>query len=174
MNESELLSSAVAQSRDLFKRYLRGFDDRNHVTQTPSLPNHVAWTLGHLALTLHRAAEKFDGRPLPASDFVTGDGTAGDANRYDTESVSFGSKPVSDASRYPSFARCVAIFDAAINRMCAAVAVADEQKLATLVKWGPFESPLRDVAIRMVFHNGTHTGQLADLRRALGIGSIFA
>jgi hypothetical protein len=24
-----------------------------------------------------------------------------------------------------------------------------------------------------VFHNGTHCGQLADLRRALGMGSIF-
>jgi hypothetical protein len=30
------------------------------------------------------------------------------------------------------------------------------------------------LASRMVFHNGTHCGQVADLRRALGIGSIFS
>jgi hypothetical protein len=174
MTENETLANAIAHSRDLLKRYLRGFGDNNCVTQAPSLPNHVAWTLGHLSLTLHRAAEKFDGRPLPASDFVTGDGTAGDANHYDTESVSFASKPLADGARYPGFARCVAIFDAAIDRMAAAVRGADEAKLNTVLKWGQSETTLREVACRMVFHNGTHTGQLADLRRALGMGSIFA
>jgi hypothetical protein len=26
----------------------------------------------------------------------------------------------------------------------------------------------------MIFHNGAHTGQIADLRRALGFRSVFA
>jgi hypothetical protein len=32
---------------------------------------------------------------------------------------------------------------------------------------------MSNLAVRMVFHTGTHAGQLADLRRALGLGSIF-
>jgi hypothetical protein len=174
MTEGELLSSAVAQSRDLFKRYLRGFGDHNHLSQAPALPNHVAWTLGHLAITLHRSAERFDGGPLPTSDFVKGGGASGDADHYDTEAVSFGSKPSPDREHYPSFARCVAIFDAAIDRMVAALLSADDAKLASKTKWGQGETTLRDMGARMVFHNGTHAGQLADLRRALGMGSIFA
>jgi hypothetical protein len=63
----------VVQSRDLLKRYLRGFDDSNSTLQAPGLPNHLAWTLGHLAINLHRTAERFDKQPLPASDFITAD-----------------------------------------------------------------------------------------------------
>jgi hypothetical protein len=168
-----LLAEMVRQSRVLFVRYLRGFDDSNHTRQAPSLPNHVAWTLGHLAITLHRTAEKFDGLPLPASDFVTGDGRSSDANRYDTESICFGSKPVADPNLYPTFSRCAAIFDAAVDRLAGAIESADDAKLDSMAKWTNTEVPLYTMAGRMVFHNGTHAGQIADLRRALGIGSIF-
>lgn len=168
-----LLAEMVRQSRDLLHRYLRGFDDSNHTRQAPELPNHLAWTLGHLAINLHRTAERFDGLPLPATDFLTGDGRAGDANRFDTESVSFGSKPIDDSRMYPTWPRCVAIFDAAVERLVRAIENADDAKLDSKTKWSNSEVPLYTMAGRMVFHNGTHTGQIADLRRALGLGSIF-
>jgi hypothetical protein len=43
-----------------------------------------------------------------------------------------------------------------------------------MTQWGKSQVPLWSMASRMIFHNGTHCGQLADLRRALGLGSIFA
>jgi hypothetical protein len=168
-----LLAEMVQQSRDLLHRYLRGFDDSNHTRQAPTLPNHLAWTLGHLALTLHRTAERFDGQPLPPTDFLTGDGHGGDGNPFDSESVSFGSKPVDDPKIYPSWHRCVAIFDAAVDRLVGAISAADDAKLDTKTKWGNGEALLYTLPGRMVFHNGTHSGQIADLRRALGMGSIF-
>ena len=174
-SSSDLLAELVVESSALLKRYLRGFDDANRTRQAPGLPNHVAWTMGHLALVLHRCAGKFEGTTdLPAGDFVTGDGRGGDAHRFDTESICFGSVPADDATLYPSWARCVSIFDAAIDRLAIAIRRADDARLDSMTSWGAGTITLRATAGRMVFHNGTHAGQIADLRRALGFGSIFA
>lgn len=170
MTRQKILAESVRDSAILLKRYLIDFNDTNHTAQAPGLPNHVAWTLGHLALTLNRTAEKLDRQALPESDFRKGDGGSG---FFDTESVGFGSRPVNDPSRYPSFARSVAIFDAAIDRCARACDGATDDQLDAMTKWGPMEIPVWKLLPRMVFHNGTHNGQIADLRRALGMGSIF-
>lgn len=174
MTRQQTLADAVLESRALLARYFKGFNDSNHTCVAENLPNHFAWTLGHLALTLHRNAERFDGEQLPASDFVKADGTAGDSTRFDTESVCFGSTPVPDPARYPTCARCVEIFNHSVARLAGAVRQCDDVKLDSEVKWGTGTIPLWSAVVRMVFHNGTHCGQLADLRRGLGLGSIFA
>lgn len=171
MSTQHVLAEAVRQSGALLRRYLRDFDDTNHTRQAPSLPNHVAWNLGHLALTMHRAAEKLDGRPLPGADFV--EGGAGDAARFGSESVAFGSTPRDDPAVYPAMARCAAIFDAAIERLAGAVEQASDAQLAATTRWGAADTTIGALIPRMVFHNGTHNGQIADLRRALGLGSVF-
>ena len=170
MTNQQLLAESVRESKAWLTRYLKGFDDTNYTKQAPGLPNHVAWTLGHLALTLNRIAERIDGRPISESDFVTG---AGGRERFDTEAVSFGSKPVDDPSRYPGYARCVAIFENAIERCASAVQNADDATMAKSSKWGKGEVATWSLPARMVFHNGTHTGQIVDLRRALGLGNIL-
>jgi len=180
MDRREVLAQGVEESRRLIARYFRGFDDSNHVRQAAGLPNHFAWTLGHLAMMLHRAAERFEGADgsretaLPAGDFLSGDGRSGDARRFDTEGVCFGSTPVADARVYPTAARCVEIFEGAIARVAGAIWGCDDGPLDEKVKWGAGESALWTLGVRMVFHNGTQCGQLADLRRGLGMGSIFA
>jgi len=176
MTRQQALAEAVLDSRTLIARYFKGFDDSNHTMQTAELPNHFAWTLGHLALTLHRTAEKFEPSLLapPESDFVAGAGSAGSADRFDTESVCFGSTPTKDVSRYPRAGRCIEIFSAAIERCAAAIRNCTDTQLDGQVRWGKVEVPLWTLAGRMVFHVGTHCGQLADLRRALRLGSIFS
>ena len=174
LTRQHALAEAILHSRDLFKRYLKGFNDSNRTKQAPNLPNHVAWTLGHLAMTLHRCAQKFDGDELPPGDFVTGDGTAGNCDSFDTESVCFGSRPVDDPRLYPTLERCVTIYDSAIERLARVLRESEDGKLDSMSKWTNTEVPLYSFASRMVFHNGTHCGQLADLRRALNMGSIFA
>jgi hypothetical protein len=155
-------------------RYAKGFDDSNHVKQVENVPNHFAWTLGHLALVLNRVAERIDGKPIPETDFVKADGFGGGAGKFDTESVSMNSSPKPDATLYPSAARCVEIFSASVDRCAAAFENASDVQLDALTKWGQTEVPLWTTGLRMVFHNGNHAGQLADLRRGLKMGSIFA
>lgn len=158
---NEVIAGGVESTKQLLGRYLVGFTEESRVAQPPGLPNHVAWSLGHLALTMHKIAEKFDGRPAPASAF-------------DPESVAFGSTPVSDTSKYPPLATCTAIYEAACDRLAAAVRAASDAKLDERIKWGPAEITLEAAALRMIFHNGMHTGQIADVRRALNMKSIFA
>jgi hypothetical protein len=173
MNQQETLAGAVRSSRDLFLRFLAGFDESSRTRSAPSLPNHAAWTLGHCALTMHRGAERLDGAPLPETDFVTGDGTAGDAERFDTESVSFASAPADAPDRYPTLARSREIFVAACDRLERAARAASGETMQAEATWGSSTITNGDLVARLCFHNGTHAGQLVDLRRALGFDSVI-
>jgi hypothetical protein len=170
------LADAILGSKPLAARYFAGFDDTTHTAQAPGLPNHLAWSLGHLALTMHRVGEKLDGRPIPGSDIArASDLTAPEqASAFLQEDVAFASTPTSDPSRYPPLARCIEIFDAACDRLASAVRSASDARLDESHPWGKGHSTLRELASRMVFHNGMHIGQIADLRRALKFKSVFA
>lgn len=174
---NDAIAEGILTCKPGVARYLVGFDDSNHTKQAPSLPNHVAWNLGHVALTMHQVATMIDGKPMPERDFKTGgrkDG-GGDTQRFAVESVGFGSSPSASTADYPTFARCVEIYDAACDRLATLVRAASDTKLDEKVKWGAANDvPLYLLAMRMMFHNGDHLGQIVDLRRALGFKSIFA
>ncbi len=170
-DKSSVLADGIEASRMATELFFTGFDDSNRVSHAPGLPNHFAWTVGHLAFVMHRAAERFDGGPLPESDFVPA--TRGDAARFGIEGVAKDSVPIADASAYPGDARSRAIFAKATARLIAAVRAASDEKLATTTKWGQREMPLAALASRMGFHNGFHAGQLASLRKALGMKGVL-
>lgn len=188
MTRRDTIAEAILASRTLFHRYLVGFDDTNHTRQAPHLPNHVAWCLGHCALTLHRGVERINRLPPPEADFFTPPadlaqrtaprplrpGIISTLNRFDTETVAFQSVPTDNPSLYPRFARCVEIFDASCERYAAACRELPEDRLDTMIQWGQIQIPIWASGLRLAFHNGTHCGQIADLRRALGMKSIFA
>ncbi|MBM4109058.1 MAG: DinB family protein [Phycisphaerae bacterium] len=183
MNASQALAEGIDLCKPLMVRYLAGFADSTRAAQAPGLPNHVAWSLGHCALTMHRVAERVEavaaGRtptdspgPLCAQDFTPG--PRGDSERFGAESIAFGSTPAPDAANFPTMARCVAAYDAACDRLAAALRSLDPDRLDATIPYGSNTLTVRAVALRMVFHNGDHCGQIADLRRALGMKSIFA
>ncbi|HZW05860.1 MAG TPA: DinB family protein [Phycisphaerales bacterium] len=175
---AELLADITLLNKQLLGRYLVGFNDVTAVRQTPDLPNHLAWALGHTALTMHRVAASIEGTGagLPPSDFVNGGGFAGSRDRgvIDADAVAFGSKPEDRHDKYPTLARCTEIFNNACDRLAAAVRECDDARLEQRLTYGSMELPIWALVARMTFHNGFHTGQIADLRRALGFRSIFA
>ena len=177
MSDPATLAGAVRASAPLIERFLEGFDDDNRVKQAPSLPNHAAWTLGHVSLVMHRAADYVSGfnepQRLPTSDWIHGDGTAGDPSRFDTESVAVGSTPVAEPAKYPRMVRAREIFHAAIDRLASETASASPKALEREVKWGKATIAVDALVHRVVFHNGTHAGQLIDLRRALGMPKLI-
>lgn len=198
MTRRDTIAEAVLASRALLHRYLPGFDDTNHTRQAPGLPNHVAWCLGHCALTLHRGVERIAQEGLPEADFHTSPAdlpgrvappgghahplraaprsasSGAPPSRFDTETVAFQSAPVDNAMLYPRFDRCVDIFDASCHRYATVVRGLPEERLDAMIQWGQIQIPVWASGLRMSFHNGTHCGQIADLRRALGMKSIFA
>lgn len=178
MSRQHTIAEGVLSTKQGMARYLAGFDDSNRTRQAPSLPNHAAWCLGHCALTMHRACELIHpGHVLPASDFIIG-GTAsggGDAARFATESVAFGSRPADEPSRYPTLARCIEIYESACEALAECVRSTPDSALDETVNWGGGVSIRRWLlALRMMTHNGMHIGQVADLRRALGMKSVLS
>lgn len=173
MNRAEAIAEGILASKQFFARYLAGFDDSNATRQAANLPNHAIWSLGHCALTMHRVAANFDNLPLPETDFITRP-HPGDARRFATESVAFASHPVDAPAEYPPLARAVEIFNAACDRLAAAVKSVPDARLDDTVPWGPTTLPLYLLAMRMIGHNGMHTGQNADMRRALNFKSVFS
>ncbi len=171
MSQQEILAGLIRDSHTLLLRYVKGFDDTNGTKQFEHLPNHALWTIGHVALTMYRVAEKLDGSPPPASVFL--DGHVGDAVRFACESVAFGSRPKPDASIYPSFERACEILRDSVERLAGAFAASSDATLEKQVTWGTTMVAAHTLAARICFHNGTHAGQLADLRRAMKMGSIF-
>ena len=175
MSRANLLAEGVLASKPLTLRFLAGVTDANGTVQKPGLPNHIIWILGHLAITMHRLAEHIDGGPLPTADFLYGgslDG-GGDTARFASESVAFASKPNPDPSHYPSIDRATQIFENAVDRLATALRNASEETLDAPVTWGRAIFPVWQLAFRMIFHNGTHAGQITDLRRALNLGPVI-
>ncbi|MCL4741648.1 MAG: DinB family protein [Phycisphaerales bacterium] len=174
MSRAAALARSVRVSCPLFTRFLAGFDASNGTRQAPGLPNHCVWTLGHCALTLHRASDRVAGhddpRPLPASDFVAVQPRPPGA--FYTESVAFASTPRDDPSMYPSVERAREIFEFACERLASEVERASEAQLDRPTAWGPTPVPVADLITRMIVHNGAHAGQLTDLRRALGMTRV--
>ncbi len=159
MDAAAALADAIKSTEGMLFRYLEGFDDGNAVAQTPTLPNHAAWTLGHLALTMHRAAERI------ADDRFGLD--------WDPEPYALGSTPTPDRDDYPPLAELSARYRQSMDLLVDAVQDAGETRLARPVTWGRSETTARDLAIRMVVHNGIHIGQLVDLRRALHMSPVI-
>ena len=85
-----------------------------------------------------------------------------------------GSAPTADAGAYPTLARSIEIYNAGCDRLASAVRGASDAKLSELTPWGNTQITLGLLAARMIFHNGMHTGQIADLRRAMGFKSVFS
>lgn len=177
MSRAEVLAQALESTRPLLGRFLAGFDESNRTRQATNLPNHLVWTLGHLALTMLRTADRVRGfdapQPLPPADWITGDGTKGDVMRFDTESVGFKSQPKDSPLNYPSLKRAIEIYEGAFEKLAKVVRGASDAALLRETKWGGGSIPVADLIPRMIFHNGTHTGQIVDLRRALSMPPVL-
>jgi len=171
------LAEGFRYAKELTTRYLAGIDEAERTRQFDVLPNHPVWCLGHCALTMHRVAEVLDGSELPDSDFLQGGSLegGGDGQRFATESIAFSSKPSPDASQYPSLGRAKEIFESACERMASAIESAGDADLERDIPWGKTGAPikLRLLLHRVLFHNGHHTGQIVDTRRAMGLGRVL-
>lgn len=168
-----MLADGVLLSIERLEQYLLGFNDSNRTHQAPTLPNHAAWTLGHLALTMHRVAARLDGATtLPTGAFIE-NADRGDSGRFGADGVAFKSTPEDTPTIYPDWARCGEIVKSAAERLAAALRNADDAALDAPTPWATGQTTIALLAMRMMFHNGMHAGQIADLRRALGFKRVL-
>jgi hypothetical protein len=172
MSQKDTLAQLVRSCYDSFERFLEGFDEENRTAQAPDMPNHAAWTLGHLSLVVSQVACMLDEGEMDEDFFVVGKDRTSPPQRYDTNAIAFGSTPVDDPSAYPSLARGKELFAHSMQRLERAVARLDDARLEETFQLGPWRMTLTELIGRVTCHNMIHAGQLIDLRRAHGFDPV--
>ena len=155
---TDVLAFTRSMTNSLFKDFPEG-----HWTHQPSpTDNHALWVLGHLAIT---------------DAWYCGVVGATGASMPDGYEALFGmgSKPVSDSSKYPKPAEVRKLFDANREVLTNWLQKASPAELGMPLKdkTGGFMSDPVDGALKMSWHEGWHSGQLASVRKALGLPSVM-
>jgi hypothetical protein len=146
-------------AHDNLLEMLGDFPAERYTAQLPGAPNHALWTIGHLA-----------------TGYVWFGGAAGVAmpalpGSYN-ELFGYGSKPVGDAMHYPAMAEVRGYCDKAFDALVDGVKRLTDAELAAppAVDTGGFAKDRLDAVEKAAWHEGWHAGQIAMLRRALGLG----
>ncbi|MBL9140470.1 MAG: DinB family protein [Phycisphaerae bacterium] len=137
--------------------------DDKVTAQAAGQPNHCLWTLGHLATTYDWGAGLLDGKPsaLPES-----------YNKL----FGMGSVPSPDPKAYPSLAEVRSHFDRTFERLAAAATALTAAQGAESLKEATqgFASTKLDMVHKLAWHDGWHLGQLATLRKFLGLPGLLS
>lgn len=135
-----------------------GIPDEQACAQVPGAVNHKLWTMGHLAQSNQWFASLIDGQPItvPAEwDKLFG----------------MGSQPTGDPAAYPPIADVRAAFEVSNERLCAAIESLDDVEIIgpPAGDGGGFVHDKLDSALKAAWHDGWHLGQIAGLRKGLGL-----
>lgn len=149
-----LLEFAHGQTRTLIRDF-----PHDKLTHQPSpTDNHALWTIGHLATGYAWFKSLLDGKmhPLP-----------------ETYNALFGmgSKPVSDPKVYPPFEQVSKHSEEAYAALLAAARAQTDADLVapTAADAHGFARDRLDAIEKTAWHEGWHAGQLAGIRKALGL-----
>jgi hypothetical protein len=162
MNPRQHAVSLLRFVRSISDGILKGFPDDKLTYQTSPADNHVLWTLGHLAST---------------DVWIAGAVGAQGAAFPETYQPLFGqgSKPVSDPKKYPPLTELRTSFDDNRAAVLAWLESAPDSTLSVNLKdkTGGFASDPIDAALKLAWHEGWHMGQVATLRKALGLPPVM-
>lgn len=136
-----------------------GFPDNHACFQATPTDNHLLWTLGHLAAT--------------NGWFVTLLDANAKSNVPENYNALFGmeSKPLPDAAKYPAFATVRKVYEDSFAQLVKVFEGLPESQMSSPVVgngYGFCNSKV-DVAMKSAWHEGYHFGQVAGLRKVLGI-----
>jgi hypothetical protein len=140
----------------------KGFGDDKATAQSLPTDNHLMWTLGHLAVSNFWLASLINGENIAPP--------AGYEDKF-----GMGSKPVDDATLYPPLDEVRREYTKSVNLMIASAESLDAGMLTEPppVATGGFVSDRLNVLEKAAWHAGWHAGQLATLRRALGLAPMM-
>lgn len=148
-------------TRGATRMMLDGITPEQICAQPGPCVNHALWTVGHLAVTDDYFIGEFAGQKASLAAW--------------NDLFGMGSTPTSDATKYPSLAEIMKVFDerrAVLEKWIGALTAA---QLATTTPeaWRPYAPMLGDIPFFVAWHEGYHQGELAVLRKALGLARAF-
>lgn len=139
-------------------KYAAPFTQANATAQPTPTSNHALWNLGHLAISNMWMASLIDGKPTGISD---------DQERlFGMQSV-----PTPDASAYPPFEDVKALYTRSGERLRAALRALKPADVFASCEGEPqtFCTDKLDAVFKAAWHEAWHLGQIAELRKALGL-----
>lgn len=156
--KDEILNSLSLHMKTLHE-LVGDLDDAQMTQQPAGVPNHPAWTLGHIIFSLQGIGEEIGLEPWLPADWEKRFGT--------------GSTPVADMGTYPTKQESFGTLAEAERRVREWLSAMDQAALS---------EPLPDERVReilptlghvvlhvLVGHTAAHLGQLAVWRRAMGL-----
>lgn len=149
-------------TRQCTEDIIGGFPEDKFTFQTTETDNHVLWTLGHLCLSDRWILGMVAGEEYEVPESY--------------ESLfGFQSKAVASAEAYPPPAELRKHFDEARRRLMAWLEQAGDEEITKAVDDGGmgFAKTALDALSKQMWHEGWHAGQIAPLRRALGLEPAF-
>jgi uncharacterized damage-inducible protein DinB len=136
------------------ERSVADLSEQQMVEQPIGVPNHGAWTLGHIIVSCQGMAAELGAEPWLPDDWESLFG--------------YGSTPSPDRSRYPTKAELLAVLADAAKRLRQTLLAADESVLSRPLPDETFPT-MRELLLQVVVaHTAYHAGQLAVWRRAIG------
>ncbi|MDX2017689.1 MAG: DinB family protein [Planctomycetota bacterium] len=154
--------SIATFARSNVETLLKDFPAARWTHQPAPTDNHALWTVGHLAST-----DAWLGSLLGAPGVSMPEG-------YD-KLFGMGSKPVGDAKAYPAPESVLAVMRANRAAVLDWFAKASPADLARPLsdKTGGFMTDPVDGLAKIAWHDGWHGGQLAGIRKSLGLPNVF-
>jgi hypothetical protein len=143
-------------ARRTINKFFGGIPDDKLTAQAPGLPNHALWTQGHLACTAAWALSLITGEKDAVPEHYNG-------------LFGMNSSPADDPGRYPPAVEVRGYFDSTFDKLVAAASKLNDAALDQPVEAGGFAKDKGELLTRCAWHEGWHLGQIADLRRALGL-----
>jgi hypothetical protein len=141
---------------------LKGWPEDKFTFQSSPNDNHAAWVMGHLAHT---------------DAWIAGVVGAQGVKTPETYAKLFGmgSKPLARAGEYPSPANIRRVLDETRAGLIRWVESASDEQLAMPLtdKTEGFASDVHDALMKLCWHEGWHMGQVATLRRTLGLPPVM-
>lgn len=140
------------------ERSIHDLSDEEMVQQPSGVPNHGAWTLGHVIFSCQAMAAELGAAPWLPDDW---------------ESVfGYGSTPRSEGQEYPKKAELQNLLADATTRLSDTLRSADSSVLTRQLEDDDFPTMGHVFLQVIVAHTAYHAGQLAMWRRAMGKDSV--
>ncbi len=143
---------------EFVEKSVADLSEQQMVEQPAGVPNHAAWTLGHVILSCQEIAVELGAEAWLPDNW---------------ESVyGYGSMPRADVQFYPRKAELLAILVSATSRLRQALLSATDPVLSRALPGGQLPTMAHLLLQVVVAHTAYHAGQLAVWRRAIGKHSI--
>ena len=162
MTPRQHANAVLKFTRKISSDILKDYPEAKFTWQNSPADNHPAWVLGHLAMT---------------DAWIAGAVGAKGASVPDGWDKLFGqgSKPVNDPKKYPPVAELKKAFDANRAAVLNWFEAASDKDLAMPLgeKTGGFMTDPVDGMFKLAWHEGWHMGQVATLRKGLGLPPVM-